>query len=187
MLCPFLPRQQAHKPRRQRRCFCCFLLMMSLTWHVISMLTSCQVLRSVHFLCESVKFESFYPTQWANNRPRTKFRCLWVDGGGGGNRVGLGWVDMQRKFSMPSGVLVSDLNPWPRGCHGSRPCVCVRLAQSRSVQGRFRVFGVPARAASRSTGTSKCQGLASSSSSPPSSFLPSGLSTISCKWREMEQ
>lgn len=28
-----------------------------------------------------------------------------------GEAIGLGWVDMQRKFSMPSGVLVSDLNP----------------------------------------------------------------------------
>lgn len=113
--------------------------------------------------------------------------CWW----GEGRRGEPGWAGFtcREKFSMPSGVQVLDLNQRPSGCHSSRPRAFVRLAQSRSAQGRFRGFGVPARAASGLQGPGECQGLASSSSSSPpsSSFLPSGQSTISCKWREMEQ
>lgn len=94
---------------------------------------------------------------------------------------------MPGKFSMPSGVQVLDLNQRPPGCHSSRPCAFARLAQSRSVQGRFRGFGVPARAASGSAGNWGVPRSGLLLLSPPSSFLPSGRSTISCKWREMEQ
>lgn len=68
------------------------------------------------------------------------------------SQVGLGWVYMPKKFSMPSGVQVLDLNWRPLGCHSSRPCAFARLAQSCSAQGRFTGFGVPARTASKSVG-----------------------------------
>lgn len=113
--------------------------------------------------------------------------CWW----GEGRRGELGWAGFtcREKFSMPSGVQVLDLNQRPSGCHSSRPRAFVRLAQSRSAQGRFRGFGVPARAASGSAGTRGVPrpGLLLLLLPPPSSFLPSGQSTISCKWREMEQ
>lgn len=91
--------------------------------------------------------------------------CWW----GEGRRGELGWAGFtcREKFSMPSGVQVLDLNQRPSGCHSSRPRAFVRLAQSRSAQGRFRGFGVPARAASGLQGPGECQGLASSSSSSP--------------------
>ena len=76
--------------------------------------------------------------------------CWW----GEGRRGESGWAGFtcREKFSVPSGVQVLDLNQRPSGCHSSRPRAFMRLAQSRSAQGRFRGSGVPARAASGSAG-----------------------------------
>lgn len=69
----------------------------------------------------------------------------------------MGWVYMQRKFSMPSGVPVLDLNQRPPGCHSSR--AAERRAGSEGSGSRpVQLVGLQ--------GPGECQGLASSSSPP---------------------
>lgn len=173
--------QQAHKPRRQRKCFCCLPLMMSLTSpsvtsHALFAMTSCAKLSARSIFSTAVMNQSKlkaliqYIEQTIDPGPNPWTRCLWVDRGWGKS----GWVGFTcressacpqaSKYWIWTGDLwgVTVLGPvhlcdWPRAA--------MRRAGSEGSGSR------PVQLVDL-LGMEECQGLTSSLSSPPFIILP---------------